>query len=152
MKNICFLLSAFLGFVFISGCSDASKKLEEISAIPSIKFISMNPTTAVKNTDKVVITFEFTDGDGDLGDNTSDVKNLFCTDSRNGVTYEFRLPQYAPDNSKIIIHGQQAFDLPPQGFVDDAHTTETATYSIYVKDRAGNVSNTVQTSELRINQ
>ena len=150
-KNFFILLSAFLSLAFVSGCSDATKKREEISNVPSIKFVSMSPSTVTKNAGNVVITFEFTDGDGDLGDNTPDVKNLFCTDSRNNVTYEFRIPQLAPDSSKIIIHGQQPFDLPPQGFVDDTHTSETATYSIYVKDRAGNQSNTITTSALVIN-
>lgn len=146
-----FLLAAVLLFIF-SGCSDISNKREEISIMPTIKFISMTPASAIKNFDKVVITFEFTDGDGDLGDNTPDVKNLFCTDSRNSVTYEYRIPQLAPDNANIIIKGQQAFELPAQGFVDDNHTSETATYSVYVIDRAGNQSNTVTTDVLTIHQ
>lgn len=150
-KSFGFFLPAAVLFFMFSGCSDATKKREEISNVPAIKFISMSPTTVTKNGGNVVITFEFTDGNGDLGDNTPDVKNLFCTDIRNNVTYEFRIPQLAPDNANIILKGQQAFDLPPQGFVDDSHTTETATYSIYIKDRAGNQSNTITTSALVIN-
>ena len=131
-----------------SGC----KKEEPISSTPSIKFISMTPATATKNVDEIKITIEYTDGDGDLGENTPDMKNLFCTDSRNGVTYEFRIPQLAPTGSNIIITGQQVFNLPPQGFIDDNQTTETTTYSVYIVDRAGNQSNTVQTNMLTINQ
>ncbi len=144
-----FLSAAVLLFMF-SGCNITSKKPDEISKVPVIKFISINPSSVIKNTDKVVITFEFTDGDGDLGDNTPDIKNLFCTDSRNSVTYEYRIPQLAPDNANIIIKGQQAFELPAQGFIDDSHTTETATYSIYIKDRQGNQSNTITTDVLTI--
>ena len=149
MKNKSTYIFAASLLLFFGGC----KKEAPISNTPSIKFISMTPSTVTKNNeaDKIVITFEFTDGNGDLGDNTPDMKNLFCTDSRNNVTYEFRIPQLAPDNANIIITGQQAFDLPPQGFVDDNHTTETTTYSNYVKDRSGNQSNTIQTSTLVIN-
>lgn len=142
------LFAFLLALTVVSGCS---KKEEAISDTPSIKFISMSPSAVTKNNDKVVITIEFTDGNGDLGDNTPDMKNLFCTDSRNNVRYEFRIQQLAPDNANIAITGQQPFDLPAQGFVDDNNTTETATYSIYVKDRAGNQSNVIQTSALVIN-
>lgn len=143
------LLTSALLLVFFAGCN---KKEEPVSNTPSIKFISMTPATATKNVDEIKITIEYTDGDGDLGENTPDVKNLFCTDSRNDVTYEYRIPQLAPTGSNIIITGQQVFNLPPQGFADDSHTTETTTYSIYVVDRAGNQSNTVQTNVLTINQ
>jgi hypothetical protein len=120
--------------------------------VPSIEFISMTPNPAVKYEDEIRITFKYTDGDGDLGENTPDVKNLFVTDSRNNVSYQFRIPQLSPDNSDIIITGNQPFNLPPQGFVDDNATSETVTYAIYVKDRAGNQSNTIQTPALTINK
>ena len=133
---------------FFSGC----KKEEPVSNTPSIKFVSITPNPATKYQDEIKITIEYTDGNGDLGENTPDVKNLFCTDSRDNVTYEFRIPQLGPDNSNIIINGKLTFNLAPQGFVDDNNTSETATYSVYVKDRAGNQSNTVQTSALVINK
>lgn len=138
----------FLILLSFSGC----KKEEPISNVPSLKFVSITPNPATKYQDEIQITVEYTDGDGDLGENTPDVKNLFCTDSRNGVTYEFRIHQLAPDNANIIINGKLTFSLAPQGFIDDNNTTETATYSVYVKDRAGNQSNTVQTSTLTINK
>lgn len=134
--------------LLFSGC----KKEEAISATPSIKFISISPNPAIKYQNEVTITIEYTDGDGDLGENTADVKNLFVTDSRNNVTSEFRIPQLAPDNSSIIIRGNLSINLPPQGFVDDSHNSETTTYSVYVKDRAGHVSNTVQTDVLTVNK
>jgi len=149
MKNSS-ILFLFLSCILVSfsGC----KKEEPISNVPSIKFISMTPNPAVKYQDEIKVTIEYTDGDGDLGENTPDVKNLYCTDSRNNVTYEFRIQQLAPDNANIIINGRLVFDLAPQGFIDDNNTTETATYSIYLKDRVGNQSNTVQTSALTINK
>ena len=142
------LLSIVYCLASIHGC----KKEEPISEVPAIEFVSITPNPAVKYQDEIKITIKYTDGDGDLGENTPDVKNLFVKDNRNNVTYEFRIPQLAPSDSKIIIQGNQPFNLPPQGFVDDTHTTEAAVYSIYVKDRAGNQSNTVQTPSLTINE
>jgi hypothetical protein len=145
--GIAFLVLSCL-LISFSGC----KKEEQISNVPSLKFVSITPNPATKYQDEIQITVEYTDGDGDLGENTPDVKNLFCTDSRNGVTYEFRIRQLAPDNANIIINGKLTFNLAPQGFIDDNNTTESATYSVYVKDRAGNQSNTVQTSTLTMNK
>lgn len=145
-KIIYLLLIAFSISFF--GC----KKEEVIADVPSIKFVSISPNPAVKYQDEIKITIEYTDGNGDLGENTPDVKNLFVTDNRNNVTYEFRIPQLAPDTiNEIIIKGNQVINLPPQGFVDDNQTSETAVYSIYVVDRAGNQSNILQTESLTIN-
>lgn len=122
------------------------------NSTPAITFVSITPNPAIKYQDVIKITFEYTDGDGDLGENTPDVKNLFITDSRNGVVYEKRINQLAPDSAIIAIKGVVVVDLAPQGFVDDNHTSESAMYSIYVKDRAGHQSNTIQTTWLNINQ
>ena len=147
IRKISFLL-ATLSFLCFAGC----KRETAITEVPSIEFISISPNPAVKYHDEIKITFKYTDGDGDLGENTPDVKNLFVTDSRNNVTYEYRIPQLAPDNSNIIIQGNQPFNLPPQGFADDNATSETTTYSIYVKDRAGHSSNVISTPALTINK
>jgi hypothetical protein len=145
------LLTAIIAVAMLAGMAGC-KKEETISDKPEIKFVSMSPGTARKYVDEVKVTISYTDGNGDLGENTPDVKNLFCTDSRNNVTYQFRINQLAPDEANIIIQGEISFNLPPQGFADDNNTSETATYSIYVKDRAGNISNTIQTPALTINK
>ena len=132
----------------LPGC----KKEAPISEVPSITFVSISPNPAVRYQDEVMITIEYTDGNGDLGENTPDIKNLFVTDNRNNVTSEFRISQLAPTGVSIIIQGKLNIKLPPQGFVDDNKTTETAVYSIYLKDRVGNLSNTVQTTALVINK
>lgn len=141
------LLFGFCLLLCVTGC----KKEEAISNTPSLKFLSISPNPAVKYQDEVVIEVEYTDGDGDLGENTPDVKNLFVTDSRNNVTSQFRISQLGPD-SKVIIRGTLDVVLPPQSFVDDNHSSESATYTVYVKDRAGNESNHVTTSAITINQ
>jgi hypothetical protein len=148
MKKTGAIFWPVLVLMVVSSC----KKTEEISNTPSIKFISITPNPAVKYQDPVKIAIEYTDGDGDLGSNTADAKNAFITDSRNNVTYEFRIPQQAPDNSAIIIKGDLTFDLSPQGFVDDNNISETTTYSVYIVDRAGNKSNSAQSTALTINK
>ena len=149
MKKVfvsCFFIATF-GALYLSSC-----KKDSYSKVPVIKFISMTPNPAIKYQDTIKMVISYTDGDGDLGENTPDAKNLFVTDNRNKVTSQFRIPQLAPDNANIIIHGNLDVILSPQGFIDDNNETETAEYSIYVKDRAGNQSNIIQTNTLTINK
>lgn len=70
LKHTFLFLSCIL--VSFSGC----KKEEPISNVPSIKFISMTPNPAVKYQDEIKVTIEYRDGDGDLGENTPDVKTF----------------------------------------------------------------------------
>lgn len=141
-----FVISSLL-FAFV-GC----KKEEVISNVPTIKFVSISPNPAIRYDDVLKLVIEYTDGDGDLGENQPDVKNAFITDSRNNVVTTFRINQLAPDNANIIIKGNLEFNLPPQGFIDDNNITESTNYTIYVVDQAGNKSNEVTTGTLVINK
>ncbi|MCS6935790.1 MAG: hypothetical protein NZM35_11690 [Chitinophagales bacterium] len=143
-----FYTSLLLAFVL--NCSSCKKK-EEIGPAPVIRFVSLQPNPAVKNTDVIKILIEYTDGDGDLGENTPDKKNLFVTDMRNEITYAYRISQLAPTTG-IIIRGNLQVHLPPQGMMNDANSTETVTYRIYLVDRAGNRSNELVTPALTLRQ
>ena len=137
-KRLLILFPIFSCVVFsFSGC----KKEQPVSTTPSIKFISLTPSPAKKYQDQIQITIEYTDGDGDLGENTPDVKNLFCTDSRNGVTYEYRIRQLAPDNANIIINGKLTFSLAPQGFIDDNYIF---TSNIQILDRTTDINKLIK--------
>ncbi len=148
-KTIPFIVYSF-SLLLLTAFSGCKKEALPISETPAIKFLSISPNPAVKYQDEVSIELEYTDGDGDLGENTPDVKNLFVTDSRNNVVSAFRINQLAPTGSSIIITGKLKITLTPQGFIDDNNTSETTIFSIYVTDRAGHSSNTVQTSALTI--
>lgn len=142
------IFSAIIALVLFANSS--CKKTEEISPIPEIEFISVTPQTVHEYTDSLVFTIKYRDGDGDLGENDPDVENFFLADSRNNVIYKFRIPQLAPDNSNIIIEGNLNVVLANTAIIDGYPTTFT--YSIYVKDRAGNQSNTITTSSVTVTQ
>ncbi len=144
MKNIVVLF-------FVSLTIVSCKKAEEIGPIPEIEFISVTPANVQEYADSLVFTIKYRDGDGDLGENTSDAENFFLADSRNNVIYKFRIPQLAPDNSSIIIEGNLNVTLANTAIIDGS-ASQTFTYSIYVKDRAGNQSNTVITSLVTVTQ
>jgi hypothetical protein len=107
-----------------------------------------------------VLTFYFEDGDGDLGlaapdsITTADTTNLFFTLYRktDGVFHEvgdddflkpsaYRIPYLEPIGQNDILTG--TIDITMMYFIYS--DTDTLYYNFYVKDRAGNISNTDST-------
>ena len=117
---------------------------------PSIEFVSMEPGTVKELSDKFSITIKYMDGDADLGTADPDTTNLYVVDSRNQLTYKYRIKDLSPLNGTPNIQGTLKIEMPPTGVFDENAQQETTTYSIYLYDRAGHQSNTIQTSVLTI--
>ena len=145
MFNRSFLI--LLVILFSSSC----KKEESISfdPTPQIEYIGISPTVANEYTDSVTVYIKYNDGDGDLGENNTSVKNCFVTDNRIGITYQYRIQQLAPDGASIPIEGNLNIELGGQG-ITDSSTQQLATYTIYLVDRAGHQSNSVTTAAISI--
>ncbi len=140
-------------FIIITSLFSACKKDEEkYSDVPAITFESISPGIVKQFSDSLIVTISYEDGNGDLGENGSDVKNAFVTDSRNDLTYAFRVKQLAPTDANIIIKGKLLIVIPQVAFNNLTGISETATFSIYLEDRAGNKSNVVNTSSITITQ
>ena len=137
--------------VLITGLISCKKDEVLISNTPEIKFASVTPTSYPQYSGDITFTIFYKDGDGDMGEDTPDAKNLFLTDSRNNVTYKYRVQQLAPSGSSIAIEGNLNIVLSGTG-ITDASTSQIVTYSIYVTDRAGNKSNTVTSDAITITQ
>jgi len=123
----------------------------DISPVPEITFVSATPQTLTAYQDSLTITISYRDGDGDLGENNTDINNLFMTDSRNGVEYGFRIQQLAPDNTTITISGNLNVVVPIVPIIGTGES-ETLHYTIQVVDRAGNTSNTATTTAITVNR
>jgi hypothetical protein len=121
---------------------------EEISPVPVIEFVSVTPPTVAEYTDSVTFRIHYRDGDGDLGENTPDVRNCWVRDPRNGVEYGFRINQLGPSEA-VAIEGHLNITLPNLALVNGT-TAETAAFDIWVQDRAGNSSNQVTSSVVTI--
>jgi len=139
--------SLFLSLSIISSCKKDEAVV--ISAIPAIEFISITPSTVIEYQDKITITLSYKDGDGDLGENAPDVKNLFLTDTRNNVTYQYRIAQLAPAGQAIAIQGTLTIELKNTAITNGA-TSQPVSFSVFLKDRAGNASNIVSTTPINV--
>jgi len=138
-------------YILISLSLFSCKKDDTLSVVPTIEFKSISPSTAQEYIDDINITISYTDGDGDLGENTPDIDNLFVEDSRNGIVYHYRIPQLAPNGNEIAIEGNFNITINGSGITNSSNSQQV-NYAIYVKDRAGNKSNTITTSNITIQQ
>ena len=133
--------------LFCTGCSSD----EPVSEVPYLEFISVNPQQVQAFEDNLIFTIFYQDGNGDLGENSPDIKNLFLKDNRNDIVYEYRIEQLAPDDVNISIQGKLNIELSGTG-ITDGSAEQSATFDIYVVDRAGNNSNTITSSNIIISQ
>jgi len=140
-----------LTYIFFACILLSCEKEEAISDIPQIEFLTISPTTAKEYIDDIIITISYSDANGDLGENNPDVFNLFVTDKRNEIEYKFRIPELTPSGSDIAIEGNFNITINGTGITDES-SSQKVDYSIYVKDRAGNKSNIITTSEITIQE
>ena len=135
-----------LFFLNIISCKDDEVP---ISNTPHLDFISISPIAITEFQEEVSLVIKYIDGDGDLGDNDPDIKNLFIIDQRNGVEYTYRIPQLSPNGSNITIEGNLEVDLNSLSIVGSANS-ESVKFDIYIIDRSGNQSNIITSSAITV--
>ncbi|MCX6273733.1 MAG: hypothetical protein NTV09_00820 [Bacteroidetes bacterium] len=135
-------------FLFAAALSSCKKDDAISSDIPTIELVSVSSNNIAEG-DPLTFRIKYTDGDGDLGENNANAHNLFLTDNRVGVTYEYRIQELAPSGSSLIIRGNLDVVLNTTAITNGSNS-QNVTYSIYVKDRSGNQSNTVTSSDITI--
>jgi hypothetical protein len=111
--------------------------------------------------DTLTLTFSFTDGDGDLGF-PRDSFDIFFTDSRTAdFTDQRRLPVIPDEGIGNGIEGKIVLRFPNQPLgiccISEGNTcqpqpgtVDTFSYTLQIKDRAGNFSNKIQTETVTI--
>ncbi|MCH8904156.1 MAG: hypothetical protein IIA45_09610 [Bacteroidetes bacterium] len=122
-----------------------------VSDTPMITLDKVAPTTVVQFQDSIVFTISYLDGDGDLGFDNADSLSLYLTDNRVGLTEKYHIPPLAPLGTNIVISGELLVVLDHTALLDTLGN-ETTTYTIKIKDRAGNWSNEVESQTVTIKQ
>lgn len=117
--------------------------LPPISDTPSISLKSVVPATVRQLVDPVEFTIFYLDGDGDLGFYEADSNSIFITDNRFPLTEAFQLQPLAPAGSDIAIQGELVVTLDDVILADTNNTSEQATFTIVMRDRAGHWSNSI---------
>ena len=100
----------------------------------------------------IVFTIFFQDGDGDIGFEDADSSALFLTDERFPLTEGYHIPPQTPGGAELTIQGTWELHLDHTILMDPYASSETATFRLKLRDRAGNWSNEVVSPPITITQ
>lgn len=156
-----------LAFFIVLGLFLSCVRPPDYSDVPVLEFRSVSKSTIKQgliNADTFYLVLYFTDGDGDFGsDALSSELNIFMKDNRTGESFrDFKAPLVPTQGANngisgtisILVSSTCCIYPPSSGippcFTDSAYPTNDLTLDIYIKDRAGNQSNTVTTSVIKL--
>ncbi len=122
---------------------------ELISDTPSISFVSIMPDVVQEYQDSIQIIISYRDGGGDLGDSDPALRNLFVRDLRNNILYAYRIPKLSPDGSDITVQGNFSIVIS-NTIITNGSSEQKVQYEVYITDRAGHVSNTILSPEIKV--
>jgi len=150
----------FLALLFILSCTKPPDYPDE----PVIKFNRLSKNTVkagLGSPDSLMITFDFTDGDGDIGNEDNGVNVQFKDLRDNSEFLTFSVPFIPVQGANNGISGEISIILDlnipiccitPEGtgncFPPFLIARDTVVYEIYIEDRAGNQSNKIQTDPI----
>lgn len=118
---------------------------------PSISLQSVAPTLVQEFTDSIVFIINYEDYDGDLGFPNADSLSLWILDQRLNTPDRFFIPPLAPLTEEVHIQGEFRLVLP-NTFRLGTGPQETTSFDIWIKDRKGNISNTITSPLITITE
>ncbi len=146
-KRAISIILCFLSVLFFFSCR--KDKVDLRDPVPAILGITVSPGTVIEFQDSILFVVSYRDGDGDLGENAPDVHNLFVQDNRINIVEEYRIRELAPAGSDVPITGNLNVVLNQTGITDGSNS-QAATFTIWLRDRAGNESEKVVTESIQI--
>ena len=153
----------FFVLIIFSGCV----KAPEYSPVPFLRFEGLSKNTLIQGTefqDSITVFLYFTDGDGDFGSPANSFeRNIFIIDKRTGnIKDEFKAPLVPEQGVNNGISGRIAVKVystccifpEPSGIPPCQkplqYPENDLLLDIYIKDRSGNISNTVTTDLIKL--
>jgi len=88
-------------------------------------------------------------GDGDIGFSDPDMNSIFIRDSRLTKFDGFYVGTIAPEGTSVPIQGTLNVEFPNL-FLFGTADQESSKFFVYLRDRAGNVSDTIETPRVWI--
>lgn len=143
MRNRC-IIALTIGLI-LSACS----KEDPVDPAPVIEFQSISDEVVVEFENEVAVTFHYQDANGDIGYQNPDIYALRVKDARLLEYDWYHIPPITPELEELQVEGTFTFYLNSLFLLGNADQ-EITTFSIQVKDRAGNWSNQIITPEVLI--
>lgn len=153
MKNFIITIGTIL--LVATGCSTEPV----FSIIPEIEYVDIQPREAVENLDSILITINFTDGDGDLGDlANSGTQSIMVRDMRvlpdgsllpdSLAISRFSIPDLSSNARNPSIQGKIFITLSPTLVFPRNLSEQRIPFSVSITDRSEHTSNTIITEEV----
>ena len=136
-----------LPLVLLAACSKDSAS----GGAPVIKLISVSSTSVKEFKDSLEIVIEYTDLDGDIGEDNPDKNSLQIKDRRLSAADFYFVKPLSPPGSEIKIKGQIAVKIK-NVFLLGTGNAEITQFDIKLRDRAGQWSNSINTPNITINK
>lgn len=118
---------------------------------PVIQYLDVQPRVITEFADSIIITFKYDDPNGDIGTDDPNIYSLAVQDMRLENPDWYHVSMLAPENEELSISGVLELKIK-NSFLLGTGTTETTSYQLMLKDRAGNESNIIQTDQIQINR
>lgn len=139
-------------FLLVLSCTKTTINSDPLFDLePAIKLESFSSASIVQFTDSLAVEISYEDGDGDLGSEDPDFNSIFVQDARLSKADEYYVPPLAPVDATLSIQGKLLINLAPTFLLGNG-TQETTTFSLYMIDRAGHQSNTIEIGPITILQ
>lgn len=132
-------------WILAGGC----RKDEEPDPAPVLEFVSISLTEVVEFSNAIAVTVNYSDVNGDLGSPDPDEKTVRVRDARLPDYDWYHLLPLTPNLEELNISGSFVLELNPLFLLGNG-TEEVTTFTIQVRDRAGNWSNEIVTPQVRI--
>lgn len=140
-----------LALVVVVIVAQSCKKDElVVSDIPEITFENISDESVVQFENSVTINFSYIDGNGDIGYADPDEYALRVKDSRLENFDWYHVPPVTPDNEELSVEGSLSVDLSSLFLLGNGGQ-ESASFTVQLRDRAGNWSNQIITPVVLIN-
>lgn len=120
-----------------------------ISEVPEIWLGTVLPQ--YQQFDDVIIPVNYKDGNGDIGFADADSAVVFVTDNRNDLQFGFHVQPLTPEGVSVPITGTLEVVVENVILVNGTSAPESVTFTVQLRDRQGNWSNSVTTTVLTIN-
>lgn len=136
-------------FIIAVALFSSCKKEDDEPLSPVIEFVSISTDSVAAFSNSVEIVFSYEDLQGDLGEEDADDYSLRVKDDRLGDYDYYHVPPMTPDLMPLHIKGEYKVILDPL-FLMGNGASETTKFTLQIRDRNGNWSNSVVTPNVVI--
>lgn len=139
----------FIAYVLLAVVASGCRKEEDPDPAPVLEFVAISLTEVVEFSNAITVTVNYSDVNGDLGSPDPDENTVRVRDARLPDYDWYHLQPLTPNLEELDISGSFVLELNPL-FILGNGVQEVTTFTIQVRDRAGNWSNEVVTPQVRI--